>query len=79
MRLRRISKIASTTKGLSPTVQAALKTRALQSLVIALDCAVQCGRDERPLTANRFMEALSERWSEIYRKTRNASGHGPAR
>jgi hypothetical protein len=79
MRLRGISEIASTTKGLSPTVRAALKTRAIQSLVIAFDCAIQLGRDERYLTTNRFIEALAERWSEIYRQTRKACGTGRLR
>jgi hypothetical protein len=74
MRLRGVSEITSTAKGLSPTVRGELKLRALQSLVISLDCAVQAGRDERALTTNLFMEALAERWSEVYRQTRKTCG-----
>jgi hypothetical protein len=74
MRLRRISGITSTAKGLSPAVRGELKVRAAQSLVIALDCAVQPGRDQGYLTTSRFMEALAERWSEVYRQTRKAGG-----
>jgi hypothetical protein len=44
MELRRISAIASTAHGLSPAVRSELKFRAIRSLVIALDCAVQAGR-----------------------------------
>src|SRR5207245_2862189 len=76
MRLHRISEIVSTAHGLSPAVHAELKFRAVRSLVIALDCAVQAGRYEQPLTANRFMEGLAERWSAIYRQTRAKCGTG---
>jgi hypothetical protein len=76
MRLRRIGDLASTARGLSPGVRAALKVRALQSLAIALDCAVQAGRSGRSLTTNLFVEALAARWSPIYRRTRDTWGSG---
>src|SRR5262249_13703924 len=44
MKLRRMSALASTARGLSPGVRSVLKLRALQSLAIALDCAIQAGR-----------------------------------
>jgi hypothetical protein len=76
MKLRRMAPITSTAKRLSPAVRAELKFRAAQSLVIALDCAVQAGRDGKPLTTNLFMEALAERWSPIYRQTKRTWGTG---
>jgi hypothetical protein len=39
-----------------------------------LDCAIQAGRSGRALTTNLFIEALAERWSEIYRRTRDTCG-----
>jgi hypothetical protein len=76
LKLKRISAITSKARGLSPGVRSVLKVRAIQSLSIALDCAVQAGRAGRPLTANLFVEALAERWSEVYRRTRDTWGTG---
>jgi hypothetical protein len=73
------SELASTAHGLSPAVRAALNVRALQSLTIALDCAVQAGRSGGALTTNLFIEALAERWSGIYRQTRDTWGTGRLR
>jgi hypothetical protein len=76
MKLRRISQLASTAHGLSSSVRNTLKVRALQSLTIALDGAVSAGRAGEPLTINRFVEVLAERWSEIYRETRRKCDTG---
>jgi hypothetical protein len=76
LKLRRMADLASTARGLSPAVKSVLKLRALQSLVIATDYAVQAGRDGRTFTANGYVEALAERWSGIYRQTRDTWGTG---
>jgi hypothetical protein len=76
LKLRRMADLASTAHGLSPAVKSVLKLRALQSLVIAADYAVQAGRDARTFTANGYVEALAERWSAIYRQTRDTWGTG---
>jgi hypothetical protein len=70
LKLQRMATITSRARGLSSTVRASIKTRAIQSLTIALDCAVHAGRVNQPLTINRYTEALAERWSGIYRQTR---------
>jgi hypothetical protein len=70
MKLRRMSALVSTAHGLSPAVRSVLKVRALQSLTIGLDCAVQAGHAGRQLTTNLFVEALAARWSETYRAAR---------
>jgi hypothetical protein len=76
LKVRRMAALASTAHGLSSAVKSVLKLRALQSLVIAVDYAVQAGRDGRMFTANGYVEALAERWSESYRRTRDTHGTG---